>query len=83
MGIKGKGLSTDPSFLFTPALKSKSILRSPGLHQAYFLPVTGVDPLRGFIRPALRANRVEAPKDIENRFLSLKPVQSNPKRLGR
>ena len=28
-----------------------------------------VDPFRGFIRPALRANRVETPNDLEPRFI--------------
>jgi hypothetical protein len=27
-----------------------------------------VNPFRGFIRPALRANRVETPKDLETAF---------------
>ena len=31
-------------------------------HPQFLLPVTVVNPFRGFIRPALRANRVEAHK---------------------
>jgi len=34
-------------------------------HSLFFLPMTGANPLRGFIRPALRANRVETPRDLE------------------
>jgi hypothetical protein len=31
----------------------------------FSLPMTGVDPVRGFIRPRLRANRMKLRKDLE------------------
>jgi len=34
------------------------------VHSQFLLPVTGVSPFRGFIRPALRAIRV-GPHDFE------------------
>jgi hypothetical protein len=37
-------------------------------HPPVFLPETGVNPLRGFIRPALRANGINARKGLEIRF---------------
>jgi hypothetical protein len=31
------------------------------------LPMTGVDPPRGFIRPTLKVNRMKSRKDLETR----------------
>jgi hypothetical protein len=39
------------------------------LPQFFSLPKTGVNPFRGFIRPAFRANGIKAREDLETRFL--------------
>jgi hypothetical protein len=53
----------------------------PAHPQFFSLPATGVNPLRGFIRPALRVTRTRARHDIET-TLPLKLMQPNSEAVG-
>jgi hypothetical protein len=39
--------------------------------------MTGVNPLRGFIRPAFRANRIKVRKELETQF----PLETHAAKL--
>ncbi len=51
------------------------------VHHKCLLPLTGVNPFRGFIRPTLRAIRVD-PYHLESLSSCLKRIQQTPKRVG-
>ncbi len=58
---------------------SETFLPTP----SFFLPATRVNPLRGFIRPALRVTRIKARHDMATHSPPSNSGSQTLKRLGR